>query len=697
MQFLYHFSIRTRLFAVVIAFLIPIGMLGHKLSGTLGTAIDFAIMELTGNRLQRPLIDLLSAVADHRLAFMRKDASIDDKGALQESSSKIEKLLADITALDKEVGPTLQFTTNDLASRKRENFTVASLTGAWEAIKASPTLPTEQYAVMLSTIRGMVTHLGDTSNLVLDPDLDSYYLMDVTLLALPQTLNRISDIALSTYPRLASNTVDTAFQQEAYINAKWLQEADTDRITADMETVFHEDPNFHDVSPTLKPTLEPMLVQYKEKIGALITLLHDIGDGKPVSAEEFAVRLEEAHDFAAEYSTKAIEELDRLLVIRTQHFMQSRSDTVLEIGIALLAALMLFWILVASVTTPLKRLQQAMESLTEGQLDITVPCRNYRDESGQMAVCVESFRQSGLEKKQMEMDGLAKERTAKEDQKKIREALASEFEKSVKIIVETVSAASTELSLTAKHMTETIMKNANLATESNSAATQTTANVHSVASAAEELSASVREISSQIQKSMLLVAQSSEKTRNADNLANALTTASDKVNAVIDMISSIAGQINLLALNATIESARAGDAGKGFAVVAGEVKTLANQTDKSITEIQAVIEEMRAASRAIIGALNEIRTSTDKISEATGSVASAVEEQSATTNEIAKNMQNAAQKTQLISDNLGKVSTTSTEAKHSAEQMLGASQELSKQAESLHTHVNAFLQKIRAA
>ena len=49
----------------------------------------------------------------------------------------------------------------------------------------------DQYTSFVATIRTMITHAGDTSNLILDPDLDSYYLMDVTLLALPQTQDRI--------------------------------------------------------------------------------------------------------------------------------------------------------------------------------------------------------------------------------------------------------------------------------------------------------------------------------------------------------------------------------------------------------------------------------------------------------------------------------------------------------------------------
>jgi len=273
--------------------------------------------------------------------------------------------------------------------------------------------------------------------------------------------------------------------------------------------------------------------------------------------------------------------------------------------------------------------------------------------------------------------------------------MVSDFEKEVKSIVVTVTEEAQKLTKNAMEVNQRIKNGTVLAADASNAATQTTSNVQSVASAAEELSASVLDISGQLQKTNSLVIQSSEKAKNVDSLVGALNNASNKVNEVVGMISNIASQINLLALNATIESARAGEAGKGFAVVANEVKTLANQTDKSVTEIQTVIEEMHRASSAISGALNDIKTSVSEISGATSHVSSAVEQQSEATNEIAKNMQTAAQGTQLISDNLDKVNTSSISAEASSEEMMFALNDLSKQATNLNSQVNSFLLKMK--
>lgn len=72
-----------------------------------------------------------------------------------------------------------------------------------------------------------------------------------------------------------------------------------------------------------------------------------------------------------------------------------------------------------------------------------------------------------------------------------------------------------------------------------------------------------------------------------------LSDAVKGIDVTLKLISDIALQTNILSINASIEAARAGEAGKGFAVVAHEVGNLANSTQKSLNEIQEVMENVQ--------------------------------------------------------------------------------------------------------
>lgn len=114
-----------------------------------------------------------------------------------------------------------------------------------------------------------------------------------------------------------------------------------------------------------------------------------------------------------------------------------------------------------------------------------------------------------------------------------------------------------------------------------------------------ELANSIENESVQIHKQTIKSKEIIENIYEECNLK--LKEALEKVKIVenIEMLShsilDITEQTNLLALNAAIEAARAGEQGKGFAVVAGEVKKLAEESSRSVTEIQESLKEVISA------------------------------------------------------------------------------------------------------
>ena len=338
----------------------------------------------------------------------------------------------------------------------------------------------------------------------------------------------------------------------------------------------------------------------------------------------------------------------------TNDLIQS-TTTMQEIvaGAATLLGLLIAFFIARGITRPLGGLTAGMKELASGNFGVILPGIERKDEVGDMARAVETFKVKAEEKARDEAAAKVKQdQIAAEQRKADMHRLAGEFESAVGEIIETVSSASTELEAAAGTLTHTADGTQRLATAVASASEEASASVQSVASATEELASSVSEIGRQIESSTQIAREAVRQAEQTDQRIHKLSQAATKIGDVLNLITTIAEQTNLLALNATIEAARAGEAGRGFAVVASEVKALAAQTAKATSEISEQITEIQTTTGELVTAIKEIGATIANISQITSTIAAAVEEQGAATKEIARNVSQAAEGTSQVASNI---------------------------------------------
>ena len=340
--------IGTKIFLIAASFALPIAVLVWFMVSSINANIEFAHKELEGTAFLRPLMAVQKGIHDFTVATQGCQAA--DCGA-QANAAKaaVSSALARLEEENRAHGESLQFTADGLGKRGRAGIDVAKLRTQWAKIESGGGTADDLTSLM-TNIRTVITHAGDTSNLMLDPDLDSFYLMDAILVGAPQMQDRLGDI----YKQTLNSTVEA--DTILAVDAALLDECDYGRVVASSTTAMNEDPNFYGVSATLRPSvtaaLEKLGVPAKSLIGLLKTRSKDSGQ---IRALAMAARNAELS-----YWNTAVTELDRLLEARIADYAGQRVRSLSVSGLAIIAASILAFVLMRSITIPLEKLVRSL-------------------------------------------------------------------------------------------------------------------------------------------------------------------------------------------------------------------------------------------------------------------------------------------------------------------------------------------------
>ncbi len=282
-----------------------------------------------------------------------------------------------------------------------------------------------------------------------------------------------------------------------------------------------------------------------------------------------------------------------------------------------------------------------------------------------------------------------------EDRKAAVEELAAQLEAKVGKALQEVASSVRGMHDAANAMAGSSHNTALRAGEVTREAELASRRVGSVAVAAEEIEASIRELTRQTAHADEMVRGAASYVRTTRQDVAGLGAAADKVSSVLDFIEDIAARTNLLALNATIEAARAGAAGRGFAVVAGEVKNLAEQTQKATRDIAATLQDIRGAAATASDAVAQIEGTMTAIEQTSGAIAGVVSRQADIATSITIDAQAVAGSTSAVTSSVGSVAAEVSVTGDAAERVLDVARRVDDQTASLDRYVGEFVGSLR--
>src|SRR5215510_7237558 len=164
---------------ITFAMSIPIAVLLYLLVAEKNIAIKFSQKEEVGTTYLRPLRKLQEQ-------FQSLERTTGNGTAASSSVARIDETFRELDSIDRQLGKDLHTT---------EKF--AALKVKWQGLsaveaKGDPEARTQFYEEVNEDIHSLALQVGDAANLILDSQLDSYYIVESMLLRLPENQDMLS-------------------------------------------------------------------------------------------------------------------------------------------------------------------------------------------------------------------------------------------------------------------------------------------------------------------------------------------------------------------------------------------------------------------------------------------------------------------------------------------------------------------------
>ncbi len=356
-------------------FALPLGLVLYFLNSAAQKEIRLARLEIDGVDYLTPLNalhDELPQAMSLANADLQKQSFALEHYPIRQA--EVDSQMAELAETDERLGGVLGTT---------GRFRI--LRASWEDLKSqrpklSPEISDELFERLRGQVEDLMSFVGDQSTLILDPDLDSYYLMDAILLKLPESATIVAQTRKLVGARAAAQGLGEADFTTLVTQAARLR-YNLDRLERNLHVAFANNP-----SGTVQAALDQPLAQYISTTRALLRQLDDAA--LPGGRQRFSPdQYQNAAAAALAANERVWDRAARQFKIVLEHRIarEQRAIAILfAVAFAAILAVTYLWIaFYRSITHTVHSLQDATDRMKAGEENVVVDL-DTQDELGQV-------------------------------------------------------------------------------------------------------------------------------------------------------------------------------------------------------------------------------------------------------------------------------------------------------------------------
>ncbi len=329
----------------------------------------YGLKEADGTTYLRGLWQLNSSLQKYYITNSILENGLSTPEQVEDARLQVEKDLQVLASIETE--------TQDLKLR----FSVVNLRDRWNGIQSN-----EDVSFLLDEIAVATREVGDKSYLILDPDLDTYYLMDSVLLKLPEIQKLLFDTKISLDRTATNNELNDIEKNEIQNQLNQVQQNLAD-IRRSLTVAVDNNIN------------EAMDDSIRNNYEEYLSLFNTYSQAVQLNSIDNQISIEEAQALNGLYDQVSTAGSDFYISASAglargiQNRIQSvGTRLIIYIAISIISILLAFVIgnqLMKSISLPLSKVIQAAEQFSSGDLSTRVDYRS-EDEAGKV---IQAFNQ----------------------------------------------------------------------------------------------------------------------------------------------------------------------------------------------------------------------------------------------------------------------------------------------------------------